>query len=188
MGNRDVEPFVPTLIGAMLRPTEASEAIHKLGAVTFVQARVTRVATGHASVQSAIFCAVRPYCATLLRITVFPRSRSGKKSQRWYVYSCFGPSASIILIIFASGSCCPMGQTYRRLAQAVESPCLSILVPLLVKGLRERAAVARKTGLIIHNMVKVRARALPAHLTSSMALSLLLCETCRCLIPRSKQT
>ena len=40
-------------------------------------------------------------------------------------------------------------------AQAVESPCLSILVPLLVKGLRERAAVARKTGLIIHNMVKV---------------------------------
>ncbi len=43
VGNRDVEPFVPTLIGAMLRPTEASEAIHKLGAVTFVQARVTRV-------------------------------------------------------------------------------------------------------------------------------------------------
>jgi len=39
VGNRDVEPFVPTLIGAMLRPTEASEAIHKLGAVTFVQAR-----------------------------------------------------------------------------------------------------------------------------------------------------
>lgn len=37
VGNRDVEPFVPTLIGAMLRPTEASEAIHKLGAVTFVQ-------------------------------------------------------------------------------------------------------------------------------------------------------
>ena len=37
----------------------------------------------------------------------------------------------------------------------MESPCLSILVPLLVKGLRERAAVARKTGLIIHNMVKV---------------------------------
>jgi hypothetical protein len=32
------------------------------------------------------------------------------------------------------------------------------LVPLLVKGLRERAAVARKTGLIIHNMVKVRLR------------------------------
>ena len=39
VGNRDVEPFVPTLIGAMLRPTEASEAIHKLGAVTFVQVR-----------------------------------------------------------------------------------------------------------------------------------------------------
>ena len=38
--------------------------------------------------------------------------------------------------------------------QAVESPCLSILVPLLVKGLRERAAIARKTAVIIDNMVK----------------------------------
>lgn len=37
VGNRDVEPFVPTLIGAMLRPAETTEAIHKLGAVTFVQ-------------------------------------------------------------------------------------------------------------------------------------------------------
>ena len=46
VGNRDVEPFVPTLIGAMLRPTEASEAIHKLGAVTFVQ-----VSWGQARVQ-----------------------------------------------------------------------------------------------------------------------------------------
>lgn len=39
--------------------------------------------------------------------------------------------------------------------QAVESPCLSILVPLLVKGLREKAAVVRKTAIIIDNMVKV---------------------------------
>jgi hypothetical protein len=38
----------------------------------------------------------------------------------------------------------------------VESPCLSILVPLLVKGLREKAAVVRKTAVIIDNMVKVR--------------------------------
>lgn len=40
--------------------------------------------------------------------------------------------------------------------QAVESPCLSILVPLLVKGLREKAAVVRKTAVIIDNMVKVQ--------------------------------
>ena len=38
----------------------------------------------------------------------------------------------------------------------MESPCLSILVPLLVKGLREKAAVVRKTAVIIDNMVKVR--------------------------------
>ena len=37
VGNHDVEPFVPTLIGAMLRPAETTEAIHKLGAVTFIQ-------------------------------------------------------------------------------------------------------------------------------------------------------
>jgi hypothetical protein len=44
----------------------------------------------------------------------------------------------------------------------VESPCLSILVPLLVKGLREKAAVVRKTAVIIDNMVKVR-RMIPLH-------------------------
>ena len=41
----------------------------------------------------------------------------------------------------------------------MESPCLSILVPLLVKGLRERAAIARKTAVIIDNMVKARSQA-----------------------------
>ena len=50
VGNRDVEPFVPTLIGAMLRPTEASEAIHKLGAVTFVQASPWVTIRGRGSV------------------------------------------------------------------------------------------------------------------------------------------
>ena len=57
--------------------------------------------------------------------------------------------------------------------QAVESPCLSILVPLLVKGLRERAAVARKTGLIIHNMVKVRAQHFMAAGGGCLALAML---------------
>lgn len=37
----------------------------------------------------------------------------------------------------------------------MESPCLSILVPLLVKGLREKTPVIRKTAIIIDNMVKV---------------------------------
>lgn len=46
--------------------------------------------------------------------------------------------------------------TGRSGAQAVESPCLSILVPLLVKGLREKKPVIRKTAVIIDNMVKVR--------------------------------
>jgi len=38
VGNRDVEPFVPTLINCMARPAEVAEGIHKLGAITFVQA------------------------------------------------------------------------------------------------------------------------------------------------------
>ena len=42
-----------------------------------------------------------------------------------------------------------------HLLQAVESPCLSILVPLLVKGLRDKTPVVRKTAVIIDNMVKV---------------------------------
>lgn len=75
VGNRDVEPFVPTLISCMAQPSQVAEGIHKLGAITFVQ--------------------------------------------------------------------------------AVGSPCLSILVPLLVKGLREKTPVIRKTAIIIDNMVKV---------------------------------
>lgn len=37
VGNRDVEPFVPTLISCMGNPGEVAEGIHKLGAITFVQ-------------------------------------------------------------------------------------------------------------------------------------------------------
>ena len=37
VGNRDVEPFVPTLISCMARPAETADCIHKLGAITFVQ-------------------------------------------------------------------------------------------------------------------------------------------------------
>ena len=39
VGNRDVEPFVPALISCSARPAEVAEAIHKLGAITFVQAK-----------------------------------------------------------------------------------------------------------------------------------------------------
>ena len=39
VGNRDVEPFLPALISCAARPVEVAEAIHKLGAITFVQAR-----------------------------------------------------------------------------------------------------------------------------------------------------
>ena len=57
-----------------------------------------------------------------------------------------------------------------HIPQAVESPCLSILVPLLVKGLREKAAVVRKTAVIIDNMVKVR-RVSPFTLCSQPAIN-----------------
>ena len=41
-------------------------------------------------------------------------------------------------------------------AQAVEAPTLSIMVPLLLRGLRERAtAIKRKSCLIIDNMAKL---------------------------------
>lgn len=41
--------------------------------------------------------------------------------------------------------------------QAVETPVLSILVPLLIRGLRERVtAIKRKSSVILDNMAKVR--------------------------------
>lgn len=43
VGNRDVEPFVPTLISCMGNPAEVAEGIHKLGAITFVQVPSTLI-------------------------------------------------------------------------------------------------------------------------------------------------
>jgi len=75
-GNRDIEPFIPALVGCIANPPEVPECIHKLAATTFVQ--------------------------------------------------------------------------------AVEAPCLSIIVPLLVRGLKERpTAIKRKTAVIIDNMAKL---------------------------------
>ena len=46
--------------------------------------------------------------------------------------------------------------TAQAVAQAVEAPTLSIMVPLLLRGLRERAtAIKRKSCLIIDNMAKL---------------------------------
>lgn len=64
----------------------------------------------------------------------------------------------------------------------MESPCLSILVPLLVKGLRERAAIARKTAVIIDNMVKVRLSSPYLHsLPIKFALCMKAVCSCTCL-------
>lgn len=39
--------------------------------------------------------------------------------------------------------------------QAVEAPALAVMVPLLVKGLRETTAIQRKSCVIITNMSKL---------------------------------
>jgi elongation factor 3 len=39
--------------------------------------------------------------------------------------------------------------------QAVEAPALAVMVPLLVKGLRESTAIQRKSCVIITNMSKL---------------------------------
>lgn len=41
------------------------------------------------------------------------------------------------------------------LVQAVEAPALSVMVPLLLKGLRESTAIQRKSCVIITNMSKL---------------------------------
>jgi len=45
-------------------------------------------------------------------------------------------------------SCCPAAQT-------VEAPALAVMVPLLVKGMRESTAIQRKSCVIITNMSKL---------------------------------
>ncbi len=36
-GNRDIEQFVPQLVGCIAQPAQTTECIHKLAATTFVQ-------------------------------------------------------------------------------------------------------------------------------------------------------
>jgi len=36
VGNRDIEPFVPAIVGCVARPEEVSECVHQLGSTTFV--------------------------------------------------------------------------------------------------------------------------------------------------------
>jgi elongation factor 3 len=38
VGNRDIEPFIPSLVSCIARPEEVPDCVHKLGATTFVQA------------------------------------------------------------------------------------------------------------------------------------------------------
>jgi elongation factor 3 len=37
VGNRDIEPFVPTLVGCILTPAKVADCIHGLASTTFVQ-------------------------------------------------------------------------------------------------------------------------------------------------------
>jgi len=37
IGNKDIEPFVPSLVACILKPAEVPECVHKLAATTFVQ-------------------------------------------------------------------------------------------------------------------------------------------------------
>jgi elongation factor 3 len=37
VGNRDIEPFVPTLVGCILIPSKVADCIHGLASTTFVQ-------------------------------------------------------------------------------------------------------------------------------------------------------
>lgn len=37
VGNRDIEPFIPSMVSCIARPTEVPDCVHKLGATTFVQ-------------------------------------------------------------------------------------------------------------------------------------------------------
>lgn len=39
VGNRDIDPFIPSLISSVARPAEVPDCVHKLSATTFVQVR-----------------------------------------------------------------------------------------------------------------------------------------------------
>ena len=64
-------------------------------------------------------------------------------------------------LIMAMANPAEVSETVHKLSattfvQAVEAPALSIMVPLLVRGLRERqTAIKRKSAVIIDNMSKL---------------------------------
>lgn len=101
------------------------------------------LAAQHAAVVGFCFCTLRPL------VTADPYVWRHGSTGIWPRQSWLGCRGAKRLCWRRVDSIC------LHVPQAVESPCLSILVPLLVKGLREKAAVVRKTAVIIDNMVKV---------------------------------
>ncbi len=89
-GNRDIEQFIPALVGCIARPAETTDCIHKLAATTFVQQvrRGTALACITGNIISSNAC--KPACTSF----ELPGKHVCKPVSGWLTcYVCWCPLA-----------------------------------------------------------------------------------------------
>eukprot|EP00887_Chlorella_sp_A99_P000212 scaffold13.g212.t1 len=145
VGNRDLERHIPALVSCIARPAEVPDVIGKLSATTFVQARGAALGAGG----GGAFARRRGQCRMRGGSPAHelpPRSRrSGwQLCCRWS-----GPAPGARALP-------PQPRPPRCREQTVEDGMLAVMVPLLVRALRERSTtVKRRASVIIENMCKL---------------------------------
>lgn len=139
IGNRDLEPHISALVSCIARPTEVPDVIAKLSATTFVQVghlHTLWVGQGAGRVAGAMG---RPSgCRVFVVAGAVGMEVVGRGRE---------VEPQLLLTCAASAAAPP---------QTVEDGMLAVMVPLMVRALRERSTtVKRRATIIIENMCKL---------------------------------
>lgn len=131
-GNRDITKFLPALIGCIARPVSGLDR----GSCCADPSNMTCSLWATAAAAGSSWVALpTDFPAALLPAPASPRCPAAPQAE---TTDCIHQLAATTFV------------------QQVESAPLSIIVPLLVRGLRERAtAIKRKSAVIIDNMAKL---------------------------------
>lgn len=150
-GNRDLEPHIDALVSCIANPGEVPAVIGKLSATTFVQVRV-----------GCALCPAAP-CRALLCLEAAPAAPAGAGQPLVGGARRAHPSSTghgwrswlaACALTHCTPPCTPAGLC--SALQAMEDGTLAVMVPLMIRALRERSTVVnRRASVIIENMSKL---------------------------------
>ena len=146
-GNRDLEPHIPALVSCIAQPAEVPNVIAKLSATTFVQVGASwRASRPRARAGPGGAAASAPPAARTRR------RRDGDASLAAAPPLVAPPPAAQP----ARTPCLAPPARRPRVLQAMEDATLAVMVPLMLRALRERSTVVqRRASVIIENMSKL---------------------------------